>query len=92
MIAAVSLVTHIAPADENGEIIGLKLASDGVTICEPAFNLVGLCAGATNAFYTTTTEVYPDSPKTNEEECNRAQCACVVSGLDFIAKAEGYTK
>ena len=34
-----------------------------------------LCAGVTTAPYATTTEVYPDSPSTSEEQCNRAQVA-----------------
>ncbi|MEG0183109.1 MAG: peptidase, partial [Stenotrophomonas sp.] len=33
--------------------------------------------------YATTTEVYPDSPRTNPQECNDAQVAAVCAGLDF---------
>lgn len=46
--------------------------SDGVILIVPTYKEIGLCAGVTNAHYTTTTEVYPDSVKTNEDECNKA--------------------
>jgi len=44
---------------------------------------LGLCAGMTNASYTTTTEVYPDSPRTTPAQCNAAQAAAVCAGLDY---------
>jgi len=44
---------------------------------------IGACAGFTDALYATTTEVYPDSPRTNPQECNDAQVAAVCAGLDF---------
>jgi hypothetical protein len=50
---------------------------------------LGLCASITNAKYTTTTEVYPDSPKATDDECNDAQVAAVVGGLDYVLGAEG---
>jgi hypothetical protein len=31
-----------------------------------------------------TTEVYPDSPRVTEDECNRAQVAAVRAALDHI--------
>ena len=34
---------------------------------------LGLCASITIAPYNTTTEVYPDSPRTTPEQCNAAQ-------------------
>jgi hypothetical protein len=37
-----------------------------------------------NAEYTTTTEVYPDSPKTNPEECILAQVEAIVAGIEYI--------
>ena len=40
-------------------------------------------AGITGARYTTTTEVYPDSPRTTARECNAAQVAAVCAALDF---------
>jgi hypothetical protein len=61
VIAAVEKVTHIAPADDKGEIIGSPVVAHGV-IEYPLVKL-GLCAGITGAKYTTTTEVYPDSPR-----------------------------
>lgn len=80
LIAGVERVTHIAPADANGEIIGAKVEQPGV-IHYP-FGSLGLCAGITTARYTTTTEVYPDSPKVTAEDCNRAQVAAVRAALD----------
>ena len=82
IIAAVAKVTHIAPADRNGEIIGSTVVAPGV-IRYPLKKL-GLCAGVTNAPYTTTTEVYPDSPRATPEQCNAAQVAAVCAAIDFV--------
>jgi hypothetical protein len=81
IIDAVSKVTHIAPADANGNIIGSPVVAPGV-IRYPVKQL-GLCAGITNARYVTTTEVYPDSPRTTPAECNDAQVAAVRAGIDY---------
>jgi hypothetical protein len=43
-----------------------------------------LCAGFSNAQYSTTTEVYPDSLKMTDEICNRAQVAAICGGLDYL--------
>ena len=83
MIESVKMVTHIAPADHKGELIGEKVSQEGVIVI-PCKRSLGLCAGVTNAKYRTTTEVYPDSPKATPEQCNRAQVACIVGGLDHI--------
>ena len=80
VIDAVAKVTHIAPADARGEIIGSAVVSPGV-ILYPVKSL-GLCAGVTDATYVTTTEVYPDSPRTTPDECNAAQAAAVRGALD----------
>ena len=45
---------------------------------------LGLCAGVSNARYTTTTEVYPDSPRATPEQCNAAQVAAVRAALDYL--------
>ena len=82
VIDAVAKVTHIAPADARGEIIGSAVVSPGV-ILYPVKSL-GLCAGVTDAGYVTTTEVYPDSPRTTPDECNAAQAAAVRAALDFV--------
>ena len=84
MIAAVRTVTHIAPADKEGKIIGADVQQDGV-IHYPARELF-LCSSVTNAAYATTTEVYPDSIKTpvTGEQCNRAQVACITAGLHYV--------
>ena len=86
IIEAVAKLTHIAPADEQGEIIGSPVVAPGV-IRYPLREL-GLCAGITDARYKTTTEVYPDSPRASPEQCNAAQAAAVCAALDFVlAKA-----
>ena len=82
IIEAVKQVTHIAPADEQGEIIGSKAEAEGV-IYYPVKQL-GLCGGMTNAPYTTTTEVYPDSEKATAQDCNNAQVAAIKAALDFV--------
>jgi len=81
IIAAVAKVTHIAPADRHGEIIGSPVVAPGV-IRYPLERL-GLCAGITHAPYRTTTEVYPDSPRATPEQCNAAQVAAVRAAIDF---------
>lgn len=81
IIAGVEQVTHIAPSDSAGQIIGSDATQRGV-INYPC-NELGLCAGVTGARFTTTTEVYPDSPKATAEICNEAQIAAVRAGLDF---------
>jgi hypothetical protein len=81
VIEAVARVTHIAPADANGQIIGSPMVAPGV-IRYPLREL-GLCAGITDAPYKTTTEVYPDSPKATAEQCNEAQVAAVRAAIEF---------
>ncbi|HJU40711.1 MAG TPA: M14 family metallocarboxypeptidase [Tahibacter sp.] len=81
VIAAVEKITHIAPADRNGDIIGSPVVAPGV-IRYPMKQL-GLCAGITDARYTTTTEVYPDSPRATPAQCNDAQAAAVVAAIEF---------
>jgi len=81
VIAAVREVTHIAPADANGEIIGSPVVADGV-INYP-YRKLGLCAGVTDARFRTTTEVYPDSPRATPEQCNDAQVAAVRAAIDY---------
>ncbi len=85
IIEAVEKVTHIAPADANGELIGSPVVQPGV-INYPVRKL-GLCAGITGARYTTTTEVYPDSPRATPAQCNAAQVAAIRAGLDFAVAA-----
>lgn len=88
IIEAVAKVTHIAPADPDGTIIGSPVVSPGV-IRYPVASL-GLCTGLTQrlglapARFTTTTEVYPDSPRATPEQCNAAQVAAVRAGIAFV--------
>lgn len=85
IIAAVSQVTHIAPADENNEIIGSPVVAPGVI--EYPMRALGLCGGISGARYTTTTEVYPDSPRATPAQCNEAQAVAVRAALDFALGA-----
>lgn len=92
IIAGVEQVTHIAPADANGQIIGSDETQRGV-INYP-FEELGLCASITGARFTTTTEVYPDSPTASAQICIEAQIAAVRAGLDFaldLSVAESVT-
>jgi hypothetical protein len=82
LIKAVEKVTHIAPADDNGEIIGSPVVARGVI--QYPFKQLGLCAGITGARYKTTTEVYPDSPNATPEQCNAAQVAAVCAAIDYV--------
>jgi hypothetical protein len=82
VIDSVRKVTHIAPADDRGMIIGVPIESDGVINYD--MKKLFLCGGFSNAEYSTTTEVYPDSPEVNAENCNLAQVMAIVGGLDFI--------
>ena len=82
-IAAVKKVTHIAPPDSEGNIIGVKLAQEGVSYYDK--RKLFLCGGVTDAPFTTTTEVYPDSPKTSPENCIAAQVAAISGGLQYLS-------
>jgi hypothetical protein len=81
VIAAVARVTHIAPADPDGTIIGSPVVAHGVI--EYDCRKLGLCAGITDAHYRTTTEVYPDSPRATPAQCNDAQAAAVCAAIDY---------
>jgi hypothetical protein len=78
----VAKVTHIAPADAAGGIIGSPLVAPGV-IRYPLREL-GLCASITGAPYTTTTEVYPDSPRATPSLCNLAQTMAACAAIRFV--------
>lgn len=82
IIDSVRAVTHIAPHDKNRKIIGVDIEQDGV-INYPAKKLF-LCAGFSEAEYTTTTEVYPDSPKVTPSLCIDAQIAAITGGLKYL--------
>jgi len=82
IIKSVEKVTHIAPSDKDGKIIGGLLEQHGV-INYPTKKL-GLCSGFSNCQYGTTTEVYPDSTLVTGEDCVKAQVAAIVGGLDYL--------
>ncbi len=81
IINAVSEVTHIAPSDVEGNMLGFPVVSEGVI--EYDNSIYHLCATMTGAPFTTTTEVYPDSPATSPDECNQAQIATIRSAIKF---------
>jgi len=80
IVRAVAKVTHIALPDAEGCLDGTPMAGPGVLNSATQ----GVCADVTNARYTTTTEVYPDSPRTTPEQCLQAQTVAVCAGLDFV--------
>lgn len=82
IIEAVRKVTHIAPPDKDGNIIGAPIEQEGVINYD--MKKLSLCGGFSDAEYTTTTEVYPDSPKATDEICIQAQVAAIVGGLEFF--------
>ncbi|MCJ8304873.1 M14 family metallocarboxypeptidase [Shewanella sp.] len=82
IIESVEKVTHIAPADDAGKLIGVALSQFGVI--NYATKALGLCIGFSDSIYATTTEVYPDSPKVDDENCILAQVAAITGGLDYI--------
>ncbi|TXC73729.1 M14 family metallocarboxypeptidase [Sphingorhabdus soli] len=81
IISAVEQVTHIAPPDDAGMIIGSPVVAHGVIEYPQA--RYAMCASVTGARFTTTTEVYPDSPRATSAICNHAQVAAVYAALDF---------
>lgn len=84
IINSVKKVTHIAPPDKDGKIIGVPVDSEGVIYYE--MKKLSLCGGFSDAEYTTTTEVYPDSPKATNAICIEAQVTAIVGGLNYLNK------
>jgi hypothetical protein len=82
ILQAVQRVTHIAPADAQGGIIDSPLVAHGVI--EYEMKALGLCASISGARYTSTTEVYPDSPRATPEQCIAAQVAAVCAAVEFV--------
>lgn len=82
ILTRVETVTHIAEPDTDNKLIGSPISQPGVI--EYATQKLGLCAGMTQAPYTSTTEVYPDSPNTTPAQCTAAQVAAICGGLDYL--------
>ena len=85
--AAVAEVTHIAPADPDGTLIGSPVVAPGVI--EYDCSALGLCASVSGARFRTTTEVYPDSPRATPAQCNAAQVAAVRAAIDYALAHAG---
>jgi len=81
VIEAVARVTHIAEADDKNQLIGTPVVAPGVILYD--LKRLGLCAGVTAARFTTTTEVYPDSPRTSPEQCNVAQATAACAAIEY---------
>jgi len=81
IILAVENITHIAPPDGAGKIIGSPVVAPGVIEYPQA--KYTMCAAVTEAQFTTTTEVYPDSARATPQQCNDAQVVAVCAALDF---------
>lgn len=82
IIERVKTVTHIAPSDSHGKIIGAQAAQEGLIYYD--VKRAGLCIGVTDAPHVTTTEMYPDSAQVTAQQCVSAQLAAVLGGLDFL--------
>lgn len=80
---AVAKVTHIAPADSHGKLIGVDIEQLGVI--NYSGRELGLCMGLTEAPLVTTTEVYPDSPLVDDENCITAQVSAISAAITFIS-------
>lgn len=83
IIDSVRKVTHIAPPDAKGNIIGVPIEDEGVINYD--MKKLFLCGGFSNAKYSSTTEVYPDSPKVTDAICVDAQVAAIRGGMDFLS-------
>ncbi len=81
VVEAVEQVTHIAPADDKGELFGSPVLARGV-IAYPLTEWA-LCTSITRAPFRNTTEVYPDSQRVTPEQCNAAQVAAVCAAIDY---------
>ena len=81
IIAEVEKLTHIAPPDARGEIIGSPVIAHGVI--EYPLARLALCPSITNARFKTSTEVFPDSAHITPDICILAQVTAVRAALDF---------
>jgi hypothetical protein len=84
ILKRVEKVTHIAESESDGTLCGYDATSRGLLLL-PCAEL-GICAGGAvpQAPYAVTTEVYPDSNRTTEEICVKAQVESICAALDFL--------
>ncbi|NRA62393.1 MAG: DUF2817 domain-containing protein, partial [Psychrobium sp.] len=82
VVENVRKVTHIAPSDDSGRLIGVTTEQEGVI--NYATKALGLCIGFSDSDYATTTEVYPDSPLVNDDDCILAQVAAITGAIDYV--------
>ena len=89
--AAITMAALYAAEHLGGHALLLVLPSDHLVGQVEAFAeavqqaavLATQMLALSNARYTTTTEVYPDSPNATPTQCNLAQVTTVVTALDF---------
>ncbi len=88
ILKRVERVTHIAESESDGTLCGHAATSRGLLLL-PCAEL-GICAGGAvpEAPYAVTTEVYPDSDRTTDEVCVKAQIESVCAALDFLLTVE----
>jgi hypothetical protein len=55
-------------------------------VIQYAMQALGLCASVSGARYTSTTEVYPDSPGVTPAQCIAAQGAAVSAAVGFVCR------
>lgn len=82
IIDSVSRITHIAPVDADGTLLGVPLVQHGVI--QSFKRQQGICSGWTDARYITTTEVYPDHPDVTLELSIQVQVTALCAGLDHV--------
>jgi hypothetical protein len=88
ILKRVERVAHIAESESDGTLCGHAATSRGLLLL-PCAEL-GICAGGVvpQAPYAVTTEVYPDSDRTTNEICVKAQIESVCAALDFLLTVE----
>ncbi|KAL7505764.1 hypothetical protein ACHAXN_003211 [Cyclotella atomus] len=85
VLQRVEKVTHIAELESGNTLSGYPATSRGLVLV-PAKEL-GLCGGGcVDARYVLTTEVYPDSERSSEEDCVNAQVEAVCAAVDYLVE------
>jgi hypothetical protein len=84
IIKHVKKMTRIAQPDRQGTLFGTRFSQPGVV--PQAIRPLGLCGGITKCRYHVTTEVYPDSVKTDRSTCEEVQVGAVIAGLNYLMR------
>ena len=81
--------SHLAVMETDGTLCGYRADKRGLLLLSRSECAnMGICAvGALpDVPYAVTTEVYPDSSRTNEGDCVRAQVGAICAALDFLRR------